>query len=838
VRPVLTILVVGACLMARDASAQRVRVTVDGPWRYAPGPIEGAESVGFDDRAWAVVRVPHTWNAVDVFDKGRGYRRGDGWYRTTLMFDSAYAGKRISLEFAGANQTADVYLNGQLKGHHVGGYTAFTVDITGAVQLGAPNLLAVRVNNSRDPDVPPLSADYTFYGGLYRQVWLVATDSVHVEDVAIDLRDMSAKKPTVHVRGTVVGTAGGADVVSHLVDDGGHRLGDSVVTRVASGGGGAFEQLIGPVDKFKLWSPEHPTLYHVITEVRAGGQLRDRRTTPVGFRWFSVDAEHGFMLNGHPYPLRGVNRHQDRAGFANALPEWANRDDIQRIVETGFNFVRLAHYPQDEAVLDEADRLGLLVWEEIPVVNEVPASPAFADNAERMLVEMIHQHRNHPSIVFWGFMNEVTQRVPMPLPAGYGARIAALGRRLNTRAHAEDPTRLTAIALATKQIDDGSGLQDVPDVVGINCYFGWYYSTIDSLGPFLDAFHARNPTRPVLISEYGAAIDERIHAVGPPHVFDMSEEYAAKYHEGAFAQIADRKWLVGSAVWSAFDFGSKDRDDSKPNLNNKGLYTFDRRAKDLASFYRARTGDADIVYIASRDWQTRIGYTKQDRLQPIVIYTNADRIEIAVNDGSPSLHGANDGVVRLDVRLEPGVNDIAVSGRGPNGSIASDEMALYYVDRGGFFTDPLSPIRSIAVHPGSTTYMDSSGMVWGPDDIFADGGRIVTGHHRIVGTNEDPLYQTTREGVAGYRFPVPDGEYEVQLLMTEQVHDGSGERIVDIDVNDTPLATRLDLADQYGPFTAVERTARVSAVGGRGIEVRFLAHAGETTISGIRITRL
>jgi beta-galactosidase len=791
---------------------------VDGPWRYAPGPVAGAETVGFDDRGWAIVRVPHTWNAVDAFDKAPGYRRGEGWYRTTLPIDSTLAGKRVSLEFAGANQTADVYVNGQSVGHHVGGYTAFTVDITGALRFDGPNLLAVRVDNSHDPDVPPLSADFTFYGGLYRQVWLVATDSVHIADVRVDFPAISGDEATVRIRGTVTGAT---EVVNLLLDPTGR-----IVGQVRSQGP-TFEHIIGPIKKPKLWSPEHPTLYHVVTQT-----THDQRVTPVGLRWFSVNPTVGFLLNGRPYPLRGTSRHQDRAGLGNALPEWANRDDMRLIKETGFNFVRLAHYPQDDAVLDEADRLGLLLWEEIPVVNEVPASPAFGDNAERMLVEMIHQHRQHPSVVFWGFMNEVTQRVPKPISSAYGQRLAALARRLHARAHAEDSSRMTAIALATEQVDDSSGLQDIPDVVGLNCYFGWYYSTMDSLGAYLDAFHARHPTRPVIVSEYGAGGDERIHA-RVPLAMDQSAEYEQIFHENSFDQIAARKWLVGSAMWNQFDFGSKDRDDSKPNLNIKGLYTFDRNPKDVASYYRARLNDDDFVYIASRDWNVRAGSVARDRVQPVVVYATGDRVELYNNGRSLGQHALHNATTWYDVPFTAGDNQLVALGRN-----SSDQLSVHYIDRTSFFTDPASGVREVAVHAGHTTYIDSAGTVWEPDSAFVEGGAVVTTAHRIVRTTEDGLYQSTREGASAYRFAVPDGEYEVQVLMAEITHNASGERVFDIDVNDTPLARRLDLADTYGLFAAADRTARVIVTNGKGIVVTFSARTGDATISGIRVRRL
>src|SRR5919198_3157821 len=403
--------------------------------------VEGAEAVAFDDSRWATVNLPHTWNAADTQDDEPGYRRGVGWYRKRLSLPPGLEGKRLFLYFEGANQVAEVFVNGRSVGRHRGGYTAFAFDITDAVGgAGGQNLIAVRVDNSHDKDIPPLEADFDFYGGIYRNVWLVATEPVHISlldhaspGVYVDTPAVSASSATVRVRGTLVNDGGGARsvrVVSTVFDPAGERVA-SMTSALAVGAGqeASFEQSSRAIPRPRLWAPDHPALYTVSVRVYVGARLVDGVESPLGFRWFSVDAERGFFLNGEPLKLRGVNRHQDRAGLGNAVPDPLHVRDMEIIKAMGANFVRLAHYPQAPSVIAAADRLGLILWEEIPIVNYITTSEAFTRNCEEMLTEMIRQHYNHPSVLMWGYMNEILLR--RQKEEGYDGKVVELARRLD-----------------------------------------------------------------------------------------------------------------------------------------------------------------------------------------------------------------------------------------------------------------------------------------------------------------------------------------------------------------------------------------------------------------------
>ena len=851
----------------------RVRYTVNDGWRYADGPAPDAAKRSYDDSGWKAVDLPHTWNLGAATSEDPDYRRGVGWYRRALALDPSLEGRRIFLRFEGANQVADVFVNGRRAGRHIGGYTAFTFDVTGLVRFDTVNVLAVRVDNAHDPDIPPLNADFTFYGGIYRDVWLVATRPLHVtlldhgsSGIFIDTPEVSELEATVRVRGTLVNatdTATTAEVVSRVLAP---MAGEVAVLRSSvdvPARGHRGWMATGVVAEPRLWSPGAPNVYTVVTEVRAGGAVLDRVRSPLGFRWLRVDPADGVFLNGEPIRLWGTNRHQDRAGYGNALPDAMHRRDVAWVKATGFNFLRLAHYPQDPAVLETMDRLGLVGWEEIPVVNLITLSDAFGDNAERMLREMIRQHYNHPSILFWGYMNEIMLREPDPVPDGYYQRVVELAKRLEGVAKQEDPSRHTVTAISFDEIDNGTGFQDVPDILGLNLYFGWYYRTLDGLGPYLDALHARHPGRPLMISEYGAGSDERIHAKRPER-FDFSIEYQQRFHETHMRQLMERDYLAGTAVWNQFDFGSNHRNDSKPNINQKGLLHYDRTPKDIWHYYRALLLDRPVLHIATRDWPRRAGSRTRDARHEVVVYSNLDTVALAVNDASLEPAAVSNGAARWDVVLQDGANRLEATARRGGGDDATvrDEAVVVYEDRSGLLdrrgdaaaghhtpdAGTVAPgrdaARTLAVNAGGHyQYVDAAGTAWEPDRPYEPGGwghvggepRLV--HQRIRGSPDEGLYQATREGAEAYRFDVPDGEYDVRILLTETRHREPGGRVLDVRVNGVVAFTALDPVLRYGAHTAVQRTVRVTASGGRGVVVELDAAAGRTTVSGIEVRR-
>ena len=835
---------------AQETDPPRQAQTLNAGWRYAPGPIDGADAPAFDDSDWTRVHLPHTWNAEDAFDEDDlSYRRGVGWYRRPLRVADSLDGRRLFLYFEGANQVTDVYVNGTHVGQHIGGYTAFVYEITDLVQVGGDNTIAVRVNNEHDLDIPPLDADFTFYGGIYRDVRLLATAPVHVEvtdhaspGVFIDTPTATRDSATVRVRTGLVnqsGTAADVTLVHRIQNEDGFLVDSLRTTRTIEAGATVnTKQVTSPLQDPHLWSPSDPYLYKVETVVRTNGQVVDRVVEPLGIRWVEADGD-GFYLNGESLALKGTNRHQDRPGLGNAIPDAAHREDLRIIDEMGFNFLRLAHYPQDPVVLEEADRRGLLIWEEIPVVNRITMSDAFGDNAEQRLTEMIRQHYNHPSVAMWGYMNEIMLAPPDPAPEGYYDAVFNLAQRLERRAQREDSTRLTATAQSFNEIYNGKGVSDLPDVLGMNLYFGWYYEEMEGLGPFLDSLHRAHPERPLLVSEYGAGSDERVHTAAPER-FDFSTEYQQRIHETAFRQMKERSYMAGSAVWNQFDFGSNTRQDTKPAINQKGLYFFDRTPKDVAAYYRAHLRDSTVLHVATRTWSRRAGGTPADRRQPVTVYTNLDSVTLHHDGTALGTKAVENARAEWTVPLRAGTNTLVA--RAPNDS-ATDRGTVHYVDRTGFFAGAEDGPPTMAVNAGGHYhYTDRYGVVWAADrDGTApwghQGGEATRTHHRIFNTGEEPLFQSAHTGEATYRFDVPPGRYAVELGFAEPAHDAAGERVFDVRLNGRRVIDGLDLAGQFGRYRAVRRQFEVRVAEGETLTLSLEAEEGNPLLNAIHLTR-
>lgn len=836
-----------ACIFAaaHQADAERLRFTINDGWQFIGSNIPDGQKQGIDISGWEKIALPHTWNIADTLDDEPGYRRGVSWYRKQLQLRPELNGKRIFLYFEGVNQTADVFVNERLAGRHIGGYTAFVFDITGLVKFGEPNAIAVKVNNSLVNDIPPLDADFNMHGGIYRDVWIVAVNDAHIKatdlassGVVIKTPQVSENAATVSIAGTVVNAAGSArrlEAFSSVID----ATGMVVATARSNvnappGGESKFSHADIRVSRPKLWSPDGPHLYSVRTVIRENGKDIDEVTEPLGFRWFRFDANEGFFLNGKPLKIRGTNRHQDHKGMGNAVPDELHVRDLEIIKETGFNFVRLAHYPQDPSVLAAADRLGLMLWEEIPVVNIVHISEVFNRNSESMLREMIRQHRNHPSVILWGYMNEVFLHGPKN-----EARTKAtveLAQTLETIARTEDPTRLTAIAFdhGNREVYHTSGLSQITHVVGWNLYHGWYYQTFDDFGKFMDEEHRRFPNRPLFVSEYGANADRRVHSLNPKR-FDSTTEWQRMYHESYLRQINERKFVSGSAVWNNFDFSSEFRGETIPHINQKGLFTYDRTPKDVSYLYKASFVSPAVLHIAVRDWPVRSGRSEQ----PVDVYTNLDEIELFVN-GVPlgKKSGGPTRKITWTVKFRLGENSLTARGVRGNYSV-TDSAEIRWIDP--------AAMTDIAVNAGSNAeYIHETGSLWQPDRVYAPGGWGYVGSgskessnlRNVFRTDQDAVAQTAREGAFGYRFDVADGEHEIELWFVELKAAKAGERVFDVSINGDKVITGLDIAKEAGPFTLLSRKFRLPARDKGGIKIDLRPVTGQAIISGLRVRRI
>lgn len=662
------------------APSRTTRVLHDG-WKFRKGDVPGGHAPGLSTRGWEQVTIPHCWNATDVFD-GRnvvdgfevnsGYYRGPAWYRKEFTLGEPSAGQRVRVAFEGAFQKTDVWLNGHHLGSHSGGYTGFSFEITKFLsRTGVPNLLAVRVDNAFDHDIPPHTADYTMYGGLYRDVTLTLTGPVRIEGIPLLVPAVGPDGGgTLAVDATVSNAGRGEEAVEircivvnearEIVASFGQQ------TTLTAGSEGRIQMASDRIPGVDLWSPDHPALYAVHMQMVRKGVVIDEVTDRIGFRWYSFDPDAGFTLNGRPLRLKGVNRHQEYPMLGIALPDSLHVRDMALIKELGANVVRLAHYPQDPSVLAACDSLGLLVWEEIPVVNSV-GGPAFVKNALTMMQEMIERDRNRPSVILWGLGNECLTDYA---EAGAVGPVTDLLRKLHTLAKELDPTRLTAQAHNDLRDDT---VADITDVMGRNRYFGWYTPRMEDLAPALDREHREHPRRVLFISEYGAESKRGYH-VDRPSLFDHSEEYQLKYHEYYWKAISARPFVSGSTVWTAFDFASPFKIGNIPRVNQKGIWDAWRKPKDLYYFYRSQWTSTPMVYIVSHTRTELVG--EPGVPQEVTVYSNCPEVGLVVN-GIPLGRQKNSGVFRWDVLLQEGRNVLEAEGFSP-GSTITDRLEITF----------------------------------------------------------------------------------------------------------------------------------------------------------------
>lgn len=610
-------------------------------------------------RYW--VNLPHTWNAIDGQDGGGDYDRRTCWYMKELDREDLPKAEKYYLEVNGANSSADVYVGGEKLAHHDGGYATWRVDVTQALEQST--LIAIAVDNSHNDQVYPQMADFTFYGGLYRNVRLVCVPESHFD---LTYYGGSGLKVTpvmegddarVRLEAYLQGTREGQRL-RHIIRDAEGNIQGREESAVH--GEGCISEIM--LHQAHRWhGRKDPYLYTVTSELVEDGAVLDSVTVRFGCRSFSVDPERGFILNGEEYPLRGVCRHQDRWGIGNALLPEHHEEDIGYIMEVGATTIRLAHYQHDQYFYDLCDEKGLVIWAEIPYISQHVS--AGMDNTLQQMKELIVQNYNHPSIVVWGLSNEITMR------GGESPEMVEHHRRLNDLVHEMDKTRLTTLALVSMCPNDAQYIQ-IPDVVSWNYYFGWYGGDVSMNGPWLDRFHQAYPSLPVGVSEYGC---EALNwHTSDPMQGDYTEEYQAYYHEELIKQLFTRKYLWATHLWNMFDFGADNRSEGGENgQNHKGLMTFDRKYKKDAFYaYKAWLSDDPFVHICGKRYVDRV-----EDVTKVTVYSNQPEVELLVNGRSLGKKAAADHFFYFDVPNEGESHLTALAGE------SRDESFIRKVDK-------------------------------------------------------------------------------------------------------------------------------------------------------------
>ena len=577
---------------------------INGGWLFSKDAKSAPTTLPAD---WKALDLPYTWNGKDGQDGGNDYYRGTCYFAKSLKADELPEGEVKYLQFEGVNSSCVIYWNGKEITKHDGGYSTFRVKLD---DIKDENLLVVEVDNSANDRVYPQQADFTFYGGIYRDVSVIAVPENH-----FDLEYYGA--PGIMVTPEIKGSDAEIEIKTFFKNDNCKVRYEIIADGEVIASKEDDDDADFEIKNVHLWDGvKDPYLYTAKATLICDGVEVDEVSTRFGCRTFKIDPEKGFILNGREYPLRGVSRHQDRPDVGNALTPEMHKEDLELILEMGANTIRLAHYQHSQVFYDLCDEAGLVLWAEIPYISS--HMPTGYDNTISQMKELVAQNYNHPSIVVWGLSNEITI-------AGSNPNLIKNHKDLNDLVHDMDKTRLTTIAAVSMCSPDDEYVH-ISDVVSYNHYFGWYGGSTDMNGPWFDDFHKKYPNKPIGISEYGCeALDWH---TSTPTQGDYTEEYQAYYHEELIKQIADRPYLWATHVWNMYDFAADARAEGGENgMNHKGLVTFDRKyKKDSFYAYQAWLSDKPMVHLCGKRYIDRV-----EEVTKVTVYSNCDEVELFAN---------------------------------------------------------------------------------------------------------------------------------------------------------------------------------------------------------------
>ena len=832
-------------------------------WHFHFGQERPDDASPAAKAAWQDVSLPHSWNRVGQYEPQSGVplaqrpidkKQGIGWYWLDFAVPDLVGGRRAFIQFDAASRMADVWLNGKHIGSHAGGFSRFRFDITPFARAGSVNHLEVKVDNSQPApdsstaDILPLTGDFFVQGGLYRPVSLIVTSAAHFD--LLDDGGSGVYADTTAIAPKSAEVAIVAKLRNDRQADGAFRLTSNLA--ISAQGSRDAHQIL-KVALPHLWQgTRSPYLYSLVSELRdARGLLLDRSVQEFGIRKIRIDPAKGLILNGQPTALHGVALHQDVMGAGWAVSDKDVRQVIETVRDMGANSLRLSHYQHGQAIHQLADRYGLILWDEIPLVtawttrnDQMQASEGLTANARQQLRELIAQNRNHASVAVWGIANEVdfgpnrpgflnngTSSIPDPLP---------LLKDLNTLAHKLDPSRPTALATCCED----NGMKQIPvvadaaDVAGVNRYFGWYYGKAQEMGKHLDGLHAKRPNQPMAVTEYGGGGALSLHTDnvdgGPVDAGgrNQPEEYQAALHERLWPQLAARPWLWATWLWNGFDFGSTVRHEGDAvDINTKGLVSFDGAVrKDAFYYYRANWSDQPTLHIAGRRYVER-AYGVTD----IKVYSNAPQTELLLNGKSlGSRSNCGNRVCKWEnVALRQGDNALAARANFV-GKPVSDAI-VWHLDA--------ASTNRYRIDAGALVAAKSATGQFGSDSFFKGGTAASmdsTPRYRpavlakIQGTTDRDLVASYRMGEFSYQLPVKQGDYRVTLTFAEPSL-AAGERVFNVQANGMTAIEALDVAAVAGaPLTAVSRQF-VAHAGSKGLMIAFVPAKGQAILSAMTV---
>ena len=869
---------------------QRVVYTINDGWKFTKGSPFEAQLTGCDDSSWETVNIPHTWNDKDADDETPGFYRGPVWYRKQLFIDKSQEGRRAVIYFEGANQEVRFYLNGQFVGEHKGGYTRFCFDITSHLRYGQDNLFAIYVNNVYNPNIPPLSADFTFFGGIYRDVYLQFMNPVHIatNDYAssgVYIRTPEVNNSAASVEITTLLTNDMPQATEIRVEniicdaDGKEVKKTQAEVKLAAGETKTDISKKIKIDSPRLWDIDDPYRYMVYTRIldKRKGTLLDEVVNPLGLRWFKFDSEKGFFLNGKGRKLIGTARHQDYFQKGNALRDELHVQDVLLLKEMGGNYLRVSHYPQDPVIMEMCDKLGIVTSVEIPVVNAVTETEEFLHNSVEMAKEMVRQDFNRPSVMIWGYMNEIFLRRPYTEGKqleDYYRFTEKVARALEATIREEDPSRYTMMAYHNMpQYYEDAHLTEIPMIQGWNLYQGWYEPDINEFQRLLDRAHKVYKGKVLMVTEYGPGVDPRVHSYQPER-FDFSQEYGLVYHKHYLNEMMKRPFIAGSSLWNLNDFYSESRVDAVPHVNNKGVVGLNREKKDVYWFYKTALSRRPILVIGNREWKSRGGVVntaQKECIQSVPVFSNAEEVELFVNNKSLGKKKIEDNYALFDVPFVGGENLLeAVAVTGDNK--LRDMLRIQFQLVGSQLKDEAVPFTEINVMLGSPRYFEdrAANVAWIPEQEYKPGswgfiggtsyrrqtgfGTMLGSDIDIHGTDMNPIFQTQRVGIKSFKADVPNGEYSVYLHWAEVESDKerealvynlgadseqtfAGNRSFGISINGTTVSDDFNVARDYGYARAVIKKFVITVKDGKGVSVDFHKKEGEPILNAIRIYR-
>ncbi|WP_299099346.1 glycoside hydrolase family 2 TIM barrel-domain containing protein [uncultured Winogradskyella sp.] len=839
-------------------------ITINSGWHYSENNTE-----------WQTVNIPHTWNQLDAFDDTSGYRRGLGYYKKQIFISSTEKEEVHYLKFNAVNQEATVFLNGKKVGSHRGGYTAFVFNISEYIKYNTVNLIEVTVDNSHNEDIPPLDADFTFYGGIYRDVELIALPKQHfsLDDFASDgfyinypqvseenatvevtglLNNLSKKKEKVVVQFTLF------DAEGSIVNTHSEKL------KLKSQSNNKFVVTLPVVNTPKLWSPDNPYLYKLQMSLQdSEGVTLDSKSSNIGFRWASVDPKKGFFLNGKPIKLIGVNRHQDYENYGNAVPLSLQKEDINIIKEMGSNVIRFAHYPHARELYDKCDELGIIVWTEIPIVNKVTNSESFFATSINMQKEHIKQYYNYPSVIMMGYMNEIFLGLAFDKKESEEEKEARkiftydLAKQLEDLTRKEAPNHITVMALHFNELYNETKIADLSMLVGWNLYFGWYHDKIKDLGVFLDDQHQRFPNRSLLVSEYGPGADVRVSATHPSR-YDYSQEYQLLLHSGYVNQVTEREFVSGMTAWNFADFGSEFRGETKPHINQKGLVQYNREPKEIYHWYQSvLKTETPSVHVAN--YLKDITLVDTDAHE-IVVFSNQEKGQLYVNDNYIKDINFETGIAKATVSFNEGINTVKVETK--NASHSTDFNAKIIKSLESNTVDKLA--INVGTHISfrdevlGTTFISDRSYSQNLFGYVTDSGKCKRKliPFNVSNTINDAVYQTVLLDCNTYKVDLADGSYKVTLYfvepelknktkvlfnLTTDTDNSEADlmhRIFDIKLNDKKIANQFNMAKEYADKYGIEHSAKVNIANNEGLTISLNPIKGETVMSGILIEKI